>query len=425
MGDVFLVLEPFNHSYHVVEAAARKGLDVAVIHTLPIASRPPFDALAKSIGTAIKIESWFEPDVVLDQLQAALNGRRLVGTYCGPEITALCDAHIRARHGLPGNNPDSVGDLIDKYWVRSHLNEAGLSRLPCFDEAAVDSFSSLPDPGDFFFKPRNGGGSAYVKRVRSLADIEAAAEEWRSDDNNNPSILQSFIKSGTGYFLEATASGALMSAEGFTNRGEYQMFGLCGRMLIKADQTVEVGSTFPVQHPRLAEVEDLTRRIHHELGYFHGPSHVEFMIPEEGDIEMVEFNPRLAGVTNLNLFNLVMRQPVEDILVDLGRGLEIGRVDAYSAGRFGTMCHVFSPVIGGELTSLELPEAEFARAFKSVGDKLASKVTEFDYFGCVIETADTMAEAVRKVEAARNAVIVNGVSVGDNAINDVVTNGIY
>lgn len=425
MAGVFVVLEPFNHSYQIVEAAARKGFDVFVIHTLPIADKPPFESAAKLIHTAIAIQSWFEPQVILEKLQKELAGRRVVGTYCGPEITALCDAHIRSIYKLPGNDPNMLNDLVDKHWVRSKLNDAGLSKLACFDENLVASFVNLPDPSDFFFKPRNGGGSAYVKRIRSMADIKSAIDEWQSDTNNNPPILQDFVKSGAGYFLEATARGALMSAEGFTNKGEYQFFGLCGRMLIKRDQTVEVGSTFPVLHPRIDEIKDLTVRIHRELGYFHGPSHVEFMIPDDGDIEMVEFNPRLAGVTNLTLFNLVMKELIEDVLVDLGCGLDIGCVDAYSSGRFGAMCHVFSPVIGGKLESLILPETEFARAFKSVGDKLASRVTEFDYFACVMETGETMAEAVRKVEVGRNGVVVNGVAVADNDINDVITNGIY
>ncbi|MEL6530505.1 MAG: ATP-grasp domain-containing protein, partial [Pseudomonadota bacterium] len=235
----------------------------------------------------------------------------------------------------------------------------------------------------------------------------------------------SFIMNGTGYFLEGAAKGELMSAEGFTNRGEYHFFGLCGRMLIKADPTVEVGSTFPVHHPRLDEIKELTKNIHEELGYYHGPSHVEFMIPEDGPIEMVEFNPRLAGVTNLTLFNLVMGEPTEDALVELGCGRPMPTLDSYSTKRAGTMCNVFSPVIGGTLDTLDTPDAEWLRVFKSMGDPLATKVSEFDYFACVMETGGTMTEAVEKIEAARRGIIVNGVSVGDNSINDVITNGVY
>jgi biotin carboxylase len=425
MNDVFLVQEPFNHSYHIVEAAARKGLDVFVIHTLPLATQPPFAEAASKIKTAIKIDDWFDYETVLAKLDEALNGAKLVGTYCGPELTALCDAHIRTRYGLPGNSPDKVTDLIDKFWVRSKLYNAGLSALQCFDDAQIAAMDDLPPPQDFFFKPRNGGGSAYVKHVRTMDDLRKGIAEWNSDDNNNPSILQSFIKSGVGYFLEGAATGQLMSAEGFTDRGEYHFFGLCGRMLIKADPTIEVGSTFPVRHPRLDEIKALTRAIHQELGYYHGPSHVEFMIPESGPIEMVEFNPRLAGVTNLSLFNLVMGQPTEDALVELGSGKPMPRLDSYSTNRAGVMCNVFSPVFGGSLETLETPDAEFLRVFKAMGDPLATKVSEFDYFACVMETGATMSEAVEKVEAARRAIVVNGVSVGDNDINDVITNGIF
>lgn len=421
MSGVFVVFEPFGHSYLVVAAAAKRGFEVVVFHTLPISKSPPYGDDGNYISDAHPVSDWLKPAEVADLVDKALAGRKLVGTYCGPEITAAADSMVRQRHGLPHNDPEHVGRIVDKYWVRNRLREAGLTSLDCLDEEASQALQEWPKPGTaYFFKPRNGGGSAYVKKVRDLDQLREAAAEWDRDEVHKLEILRAFLKRGQGYFLEQEAKGELLSAEGLTSRGRYEFFGLTGRLLLASDSTIEVGSTFPREHPRLGEVRELAAAIHEALGYQHGPSHVEFMVPAEGPIEMVEFNPRLAGVDNLRLYNLTLGQNVEEKLIDLGCGMPT-RVPEIAGERHGVMNYVFAPCGPGRLEALEFPEgAEFVRPFKSEGEDIPAGIHEFAYLAGFIVVSDTFEDSIAKAAEVRGGIRVNGVRIDENDINDVI-----
>jgi biotin carboxylase len=419
MRDVFVVFEPFNHSYLVAAAAARRGLCVIAMHTLPIDEHGPYGPQSEYLSETHEVSSWLQPEEVAGQVDHILAGRRLAGTYAGPEITAVADAMIRSRHGLPNNEAAHLAEITDKLWVRRRLLEAGLTRLTCYDEAGVHALTTWPG-GDtpFFFKPRNGGGSAYVKKVRDLAGLTAAITEWEADEIHKLEILRAFLKSGRGFFLEQGGEGELLSAEGFTFEGEYHFFGLTGRLLMESDPTVEVGSTFPRRHPRLEEIKAKAAAIHAAIGYRHGVSHVEFVVPEEGEIEMVEFNPRLAGVDNLKLFNLVCSAPLEEVLVDLGCASARSWPNGQDAPRQGVMNYVFSPV-DGRIETLDLPtiNADFIRSFKSVGDEATRDTHEFSYLAGFITVAEDLPTALDQAADIRAAIKVNGVAVADDPVN--------
>lgn len=421
MSGVFVVFEPFGHSYLVVAAAARRGFEVVVFHTLPISNSPPYGDDGNYISDAHRVRDWLQPAEVADLVDQALAGRKLVGTYSGPEITAAADALVRQRHGLPHNDPEHVARIVDKFWVRNRLRETGLSKLDCLDEEACQALQEWPKPGTaYFFKPRNGGGSAYVKKVRNLHELSLAVAEWDRDEVHKLEILRAFLKRGQGYFLEQEAKGELLSAEGLTSRGKYEFLGLTGRLLLASDSTIEVGSTFPREHPRADEVRELAAAIHEALDYQHGPSHVEFMVPAEGEIEMVEFNPRLAGVDNLRLYNLTLSQDVEEVLIDLACGVP-ATVPEVTATRHGVMNYVFAPCGAGRLETLEFPEgAAFVRPFKAAGEDIPSGIHEFAYLAGFIVVSDTFENAIAKAAQVRGGISVNGMRVAENHVNDVI-----
>jgi hypothetical protein len=285
MQDCFIVLEPANHVYKVIEAAAARGLHVIAFHSMPLRAEGAYRAGMLAIGECHQIASWEDEQAIFARVRETLGARRLAGTYTGYESLLPLDARLREQAGLPTHGPGTLERLLDKRWVRGRLRAAGLSSLADFDARAVLADGVWPLPGRAaFLKPVTGSGSVHVSRCTSVADVAAGMRDWDERRIGFNLLQKQHLMRAGDLFLEQEADGELMSLEGFVFEGRYTPLGLTSRTLLGRDTTVEMGATFPYEHPLRAAIEAKVKAFHQALDLRHGATHTELIVTAGGEI---------------------------------------------------------------------------------------------------------------------------------------------
>lgn len=427
MGGLFLVLEPGNHMYYVIEAARRRGLTVVVCHSQPVAPPAPFDRCLPCISHHVPIESWRDSDAAFAAIVAFCGDRPVRGTYAGYEITLRMEARLRQRYGLPGSDPAKLDFLLDKVRVRVALRAAGLTRLRVFEDAELRRLSAWPFPGRAgFLKPVNGSGSLYVRRCTSLDDVREHLAEWDGDTRHVKRFAADHLRAGRGLFLEEAATGELLSVEGYCDRGRYIPIGITDRSVLARDVAVEMGTTFPYPHPRSAEIVDAAGAIHACLGISHGPTHAELIVPDgTGDIELVELNTRFGGGEIMMAVDFAYDIRLEDDLVTIATGGGPLTPIPPRPLRYVSGQDFLAPAHIRRFDSFEFPAdgVLFQKVVVKPGTELKSTDFQTDQVASIVIAADTYSGVLARANALRAAVAINGKLLGDDPNNVVIHYG--
>lgn len=418
---LFLVFEPTNHLWQVIPAADRHGYDVVVFHTLPILTSGPYAPGVASIALAHRMSGWDDVDDCLAEVLKVCAGRQVAGAYAAQEITLELEARVQEEFGLPTKGSAAVRELLNKATVRRRLRDAGLSRLRSFEQSELDQMRSWP-VGDraLYFKPVHGAGSACVTRCRSLAEVKLAAVDWAAADERSLPVLGPYLDlNGGAFFLDEEATGELLSVEGYTYQGRFRSIGLTSRLVLKRNVAVEVGWTFPYQHPLGDEIVAAVTRMHEVLGVRHGPTHTEVMVSDDGDVELVEMNIRFTGTDSLAAINLSYGVMFEDDLVALATGAEPSL--PLHRQCFASRNHILAPTGLDRIETLEIPERDlaFLKVTRPPGSVLHSTDRQFDYIASFIVGGATHEEAVARAYDVRRRTLVNGRPIPDDDPNNV------
>jgi biotin carboxylase len=427
MDGLFLVLEPNNHMYMVIEAAHRRGLTVVVCHGQPVSPPAPFDRALPCISHYVPVDSWKDERAAFEAIVAWCGQRPVRGTYAGYEITLRTEALLRQHHGLPGTRPERIDFLLNKARVREVLRQGALSRLRTLEDDEVRRLTEWPFPGRAaFFKPVNGSASIYVRRCTTLADVREHLAEWDGNARQMRRCIADHLQGGHGLVLEEEAVGELLSVEGYCRGGRYVPIGITDRTVLARDISIEMGTTFPCPHPRRDEIIERVRAIHELLGLEHGATHTELIVPlPAGDIELVEINLRFAGGDILILVNRALDIRFEDDLVTLAVGDgPLTEIPAHPV-RYACEQDVLVPAHVRQFESLEIPgdDVFFKKLNIKPGAALKSSAFQSDQIAQFGFAADTYAGALARVNALRAGLVVNGSRLGNDPNNVVVNYG--
>lgn len=423
MDGLFLVLEPGNHMFKVIEVAHRRGLTVVVCHSQPVAPSGPFAEAIACISHFVPVEGWRNDEGAFETIVAWCGDRPVRGTYASFEITLRMECRLRQHFGLPGATPEKVDFLLNKARVREVLRNASLSSLRVVEDQELRRLTEWPFPGrSTFLKPVNGSGSSYVRRCSSLSDVRDHLAEWDGNVRHIRRFISDHLHRGLGMFLEEEAVGELLSVEGYCYRGSYSSIGITDRTVLARDVAIEMGNTFPCPHPRRDEIIAKVRAIHACLQITHGATHTELIVPHDGgDIELVELNLRFAGGDILILVDRSFDIRIEEDLVSLAIG----------SGPLTTVpdkptCYVsgqdfLAPVGLATFDAIDIPGDDVF--FKKVVVKSgALKSTNFqsDHVAAFAVAADTYAGALARANEVRAAATINGSRLGDDPNNVVI-----
>jgi len=420
MKQAFVVLECVNHMSYVLREAKSRGFDIVVLNHRPLKQTGPYAVPRSSVDELIHIESWQDEPRVDGILEDLHRRYRIVGTYAGFEPTLPFEAKLRQLVGLPNHGAATIHAILDKAWVRKKLYAEGLSTLRSVLLSEAERWTTWQLEGPAVLKPVNGTGSALCYFVSSIAELREAIEKVKAAAVNDP-LMKEYIVSRGEFMLEGQAAGELLSVESVMDRGTLHLIGLSSRYVLASDPIVEMGMTFPYKHPRQEEIVACSKAIHESMKVFHGATHLEFMVPKEGPIELIDFNVRFAGIDWLISVNEAFGIRFEACLTDLACGLHPDLSFLERPSQYATLVMVLPPPGATELRDLEFPpEVVFERLTKDPGTKLTGRADQLDHVGACVVKAETAAELYRKAGEVRRRIAFNGSPLGDN-INNIVT----
>ncbi|CAM5503026.1 hypothetical protein SAVIM338S_03647 [Streptomyces avidinii] len=417
MTQAFVLLELLNHMVLVAKEAKARGHRIVALNHDPLRDSGPFAVPEGLIDELIAIDSWSDRDLITKTITDVHERYEVVGTYAAFEATLPYEAALRELAGLPNNGEQNVVEVLDKAAVRSKLRGEGLSGLGSATLTEALTWTEWPFAAGAILKPSNGTGSSLCFRVSSLAELREAAEQTRSVAVVNP-LMKDYIHQHGEFVLEEEAAGELLSVESLVDRGEVHVLGLTARYVLASDPVVEMGLQFPYHHPRSAEIIAKAKAIHHAMGVVHGPTQIEFMVPAEGSVELIDFNVRSAGTASVVTIGEAFGTRHEVALTDLACGITPDVSFLERPTRFSTEMLLLPPPGATVMTEVTFPESAICcRLTKTVGDALSGRADQLDAVAMFVVSADTAAKVHTAAVEARRATVFAGAPLGDNPNN--------
>ncbi|WP_433111820.1 ATP-grasp domain-containing protein [Micromonospora sp. CA-246542] len=417
MTQSFVLLEMMNPMLLVAQEAKRRGMRIVVLNREPLRATGPYAVPEGFVDELISMPPWSDTAAVEAHIRDVHERHDVGGTYAGFEPTLPYDAMLRELAGLPHNDPSEVRGMLDKRAVRRRLYDDGLSGLRSASLAEALTWDDWRFPGRAVVKPANGTGSALCFVVSSVAELrEAAATAGRVAVANG--LMRDYIEANGSFVVEGEASGELLSVESVVHDGQVRSIGLMGRYVLRDDPVVEMGFQFPYPHPRLPDIFAKADEVHHSLGFRHGATQMEMMVPDEGPIELIDFNPRLAGTASIVLFSEAYGTRFEEVLTDLGCGRHPDLSFLSASPRSAAEMILLPPPDETRFDSIDFAPGTFChRLPKPPGTPLSGRADQLDSVGMFVITANTPVELHEAALRARRDTKVNGRPLGDNQNN--------
>ena len=408
MKESILFLSPKGSASEVIKAAAARGynifvleLDTDLVNSLPSSCQTLIDS-------RIQISSWTDTSSLLEVARKLNSESPIKGIYFSIEPPALAACILRKEFGLPAVEAESMKLITNKLALRKKLSSLGLSKLKAYSANEMRAITEWPFRGAAYFKPVYGLGSAYVCKCHNFQELQAAVSRWNAKSDADPLWVKEYLNRDEEYFVEEEALGELLSIEGLNYHGEFKSLGLLSRILYTKNHIVEMGSCFPYPHPLTNEISAFSEKLHKRLGFSEGPSHVEIIVTDNGEIELVDFNPRFVGADVLQSLNNAYEMRIEETLLDFALGknclpLEL-KIKNYSC-----LQYILPPNIDTfeKITFPADKAIKFTSCFKKAGDRIKRRTEQLDYLGCYLTVMPTFQEALSKSKSLKAKVIIN------------------
>jgi biotin carboxylase len=247
-----------------------------------------------------------------------------------------------------------------------------------------------------------------VKKCENLNDFENVKRAWEEGVEKENPLIRDYLKSCPDFHVEEAFEGELLSVEGLSNSGSFQSLGLLSRILYSKDPTVEMGSCFPYPHPLAKNIIDKVATAHRALGFSDGPTHTEVIISKNGEIEIIDFNPRFVGADVLQSVNFAYGTKIEEALLDFAIG-QTPIINSPQKSLYSCLQYVLPPKIA-TFESIEFPkdpDVKFSTTFTKPGQKIDSGERQLDYLGCYLTVGQSFEAAIKKSSSLKSQVKVN------------------
>lgn len=252
----------------------------------------------------------------VDAVRAAVRdyrdgGGRIDAVACFHEGSLHVAAEISAELGLPGNSPEAVLTIRDKYRAAEALAAAGLPAAHSITVSSAEEAAAAAEKLGFpaVVKPRSSGASQGVSKVRDRAEAASAYQavadlherrEFREGPFVVPNVGQIFFHPrARGVLVQEYLDGPEYAVDLVYGEGAYEVLAVHGKPS-PWHETFFIERTY-LTPPGLSAadekaVTDLAISALRAVGATTGGAHVEVRLTVDGP-KVIEVNGRLGGTT--------------------------------------------------------------------------------------------------------------------------------
>jgi len=266
-------------------------------------SQLPFVVKAKEMGIETHCFAWdkegythckgiadyFHPISILDreQILEKCKELKIAGVITKSDNAVATVAFVAEGMGLVGNRYEDMLIASDKYKAHQAMLKKGVNS-PRF---AIAKKGQMPDLVGFKYplvvKPTDRKGSIGVVKINTEAVLMEAIQN-----------AQQLSYSGQAVVEEFAAGTPIIAAQCVSWKGKHH--------IVSIDDSEELEDSFyktAYHHPASLNDEEKNKTISEvkkaldALNFINGASEVEFILTTDGDIKIIEVNPRMAGET--------------------------------------------------------------------------------------------------------------------------------
>lgn len=228
----------------------------------------------------------------------------LAGVFAFRELAVETVAALAQTLGLPGNAPEVVRRVRNKFACRQWLRERGIRQPPaalCSSQQQALEFMRSTPAGPWVVKPLDSLGSVGVSLVNNSVELEhALGYLTRSERELAVSLEKQGIARAAAveqtFLVECFQKGEEFSAEGLFVYGTPYVLAVTAKTTTGGPHFVETGHEMPADLPA-EEVQAVTETVAAALKILNvtwGMFHVEFWM-EEGQPVLGEVHVRTGG----------------------------------------------------------------------------------------------------------------------------------
>ena len=365
------------------------GLDVAVADYDPKAVGIPyadkyFNASTIDIDAICKVAQEYCPDGIMT---------------LATDMPMRSVAAATALLGLPGITMDAAIKATDKGEMIKAFKAYGVESPWYY---IIEKESDLKKYGDFFtypciMKPTDNAGSRGVTLLQSSDDLKKAYDYSVKQSRGGKVIVEEYLQ------------GHEVSVEIMVVDNVVHVLAVTDKLTTGAPHFVEMGHSQPslLASQNIERIKDLATRAVQAIGINCGPAHVEIMDTEAGP-KMIELGARMGGdciTTHLVPLSTGIDMVKATIDVSLGHYPDIiPKWNRCSAIRF-FMTYSSKLLDDNWLTQIKKTQGiEDIYISKHVSSENEEVRSSLDRFGYVIDSADSIQEAINTLSQIMNDV---------------------
>lgn len=398
--NVVVLVESGNHAYEIRDLT-RAGY--AVVYLTSGMYRNVQDYVDMAVEV-VRDKKLFEPEFFERQMEELERKYEIAclfttGDFMIPLVTQYCK-----KKGYRNLDPELALTLRNKHAFREKQAQLG------FPTPAFRLCRTIEEGEEFLagmnkalvFKPVNGNQSEGIRLIYTSEELREAYDTLK--------LLSRFTKGVVedgAYLLEAYVPGPIYSCEFIKDQSGIHMLGVTNRYLGEPPSFVESGFIFPYQGVEAEAVIKETYAFIERFEFDFGPCHIEYIMDNEGQLFILEVNPRLFGFPCYWLINQAMSV---DIFASIAALFETGIFTANTqASKVATLFEYYPPTQGyisidiQSIPSSEegpvwvmnhAPQSRFVSSTSSNNDTLLSVLTSADTERQCIERAQAVCESI-------------------------------
>ncbi|MDQ2956025.1 MAG: ATP-grasp domain-containing protein [Actinomycetota bacterium] len=339
------------------EAAKRLGHYVTLVRSTLMEEYQGIDFDRTSYGEFVDSVQVLRDATELDALRDCLAGihasRPIDGFIASVDALVVPVATLAEELGVPFTSARGAAIAKLKHRCRDELAAAGLDTTAhriVVDRAAAEAFvaeAGLP----VVIKPASGSGSDGAHVIRDLAELRTA---FPSGPDGAHGVY------ADGVLMEQYLTGTFVSAEVALIHGRFVRLAITDRKTWPRHEPLELGVTIPAAIPAadreavMSFAERAVRALDLRMGVFH----VEVMVRPDGQVSLIEFNPRVMGSCLPQLFSMASGVDLFEVLVRiyLDEDVDLSGLtfDSYATVRwFGAADRQRTPTEQPDLSALD------------------------------------------------------------------------
>lgn len=398
-----LILETLGNDMRMLETAVALGHEV----TFFTGDLPPYlgggqlaDSLLGKLAQRVVEVTPFSYASLEEKALSIHREKPFSAVLCPLDTRLIAASRFAEKLGLRFLNPKSTELIRDKFNVRKHLAEFGISQ---------PRFALAITADDIRKAVKEVGYPAIVKLADGFGSVGAMS--LKSDDDLNPIVNHlpdANYDFGLGVFsngrmlIEQYVQGHLIGCDVITENGKHIFLGIHDKSLFAPPYFGIRGSSFPTQRFDTESIKQFVFKILDALNFDWGASHTEILVTPDRRLYLVEVNPRLVGAHVARLVGHVYDRSIYADVLNLHLGNSVAELLEIRPKAFGASRWITAPK-KGKIVSITLPDTnepgiQAYQVFKKPGDHVRPPFHTGDRIGYVMTLGATQDEATELAE---------------------------